>query len=300
MSIPWFGLFIYMLLAGTGEDLLPGSQHGFVENDGVKLHYVTIGHGPLVVMLHGYPDFWYTWRHQMQALSRDYQVVAVDLRGYNRSDKPRGVENYAMRLLIGDVAAVIRHFPQQKAIVVGHDWGGAIAWQAAIWRPELVEKLVVLSTPHPRGLFRELTHNPEQQKNSQYASDYQKPDAHKTLTAESLASWIKDEATRKIYIEAFERSDFEAMLNYYKASFPKQTTARPSPGPPAGPTPQIQCPVLAIFGLQDQALLAAGWNDTWEWIDRDLTLVSVPGAGHFIQQDASDFVTRTMITWLKK
>jgi pimeloyl-ACP methyl ester carboxylesterase len=285
----------------AGQSILEKVKHGYVENNGVKIHYATIGSGPLIVMLHGFPDFWYTWKEQMETLSDNYKVVAIDLRGYNKSDKPEGVENYKMKFLIGDVAAVIKHFTDEKAVVVGHDWGGAIAWQVAMWRPELVGKLIILSTPHPNGLFREIKNNPEQQKHSEYAIDFQKPDAYKQLTAEGLASWVKDEEDKKIYIDAFERSDFEAMLNYYKASFPKKSsdsTKTVSKQPKQ--QRKVMCPTLAIFGLEDRALLPSGWNGTWNWVDNNLTLVSIPKAGHFVHHDAKEIVTRTIKMWLTR
>jgi pimeloyl-ACP methyl ester carboxylesterase len=302
-TIILIAMILFLAQPVKADNLLEEVQHGYVENNGVKIHYVTVGQGSLIVMLHGFPDFWYTWRHQMEALSGNYQLVAIDLRGYNRSDKPKGVENYKMRYLVGDVVVVIQHFSQGKAIVVGHDWGGAIAWQVAMWRPDLVEKLVVSSTPHPNGLLREIQHNSEQQENSQYARDFQKEDAHLKLTAEELANWVQDKEAKKLYIEAFQRSDFEAMLNYYKASFPKQgssSTTKNSSSSPPKQQKSVQCPTLVIFGLQDKALLPAGWNNTWEWIDNDLTMVSIPGAGHFVQQDASDLVTRSIKMWLNR
>ena len=146
-------------------------EHGFVDSDGVKLHYASLGQGPLVVMLHGFPDYWYTWRQQMRALARDHKAVAIDLRGYNLSDKPKGVDNYAMRLLVGDVAAVVRHFGREKAIIVGHDWGGAVAWNFAMARPAMTEKLIVCNLPHPRGLARELANNEQQQRNSCHSEE---------------------------------------------------------------------------------------------------------------------------------
>ena len=112
-------------------DIFDEVTHGYADNNGVKIHYVTAGEGPLVVMIHGFPDFWYSWRHQMEALRDEFQVVAIDQRGYNLSDQPQGVENYAMPALVGDVAAVIRHLDADKATIVGHDWGGAVAWQFA-------------------------------------------------------------------------------------------------------------------------------------------------------------------------
>jgi pimeloyl-ACP methyl ester carboxylesterase len=289
----------------SAQEISDKASEGFIDNNGVKIHYVTEGEGPLIVMLHGFPDYWYTWRNQMEVLSKNYQVVAIDLRGYNKSDKPKGVDNYKMSHLITDVSAVIKHFPQDKAIVVGHDWGGAIAWQVAMWRPELVERLIVLSTPHPNGLFREMNFNKQQQENSRYAREYQKKDASDKLTAEGLAHWVKDEAAKKYYIEAFNRSDYEAMLNYYKAGFPKQVmndnnNSRKQKVIITAPRKKIKCSTLAIFGLEDKALLPAGWNGTWDWIDNDFTLVSIPGAGHFVQQDASEKVTRIITMWLKK
>ena len=107
-------------------------KQGYVDSNGVKIHYATIGSGPLIVMIHGFPDYWYTWRRQMEGLSDKYQCVAIDQRGYNLSDKPQGVENYSMPHLVGDVIAVIKHFGKDKAIIVGHDWGGAVAWQLAL------------------------------------------------------------------------------------------------------------------------------------------------------------------------
>jgi pimeloyl-ACP methyl ester carboxylesterase len=306
---PIAGLALAALVAAPGvaeEDARPLEErvtHGYTDSNGVRIHHASLGEGPLIVMLHGFPDFWYTWRDQMEALSSQYRVVAVDLRGYNLSDKPEGVEQYDMRLLIGDVVAVIRDFGQEKAIICGHDWGGAIAWSFAMYVPQMTERLMICNLPHPNGIRREMSSNPDQQKNSQYARDFQKPDAHETLTAEGLAGWVTDDAARAKYVEAFERSSFEAMLNYYKRNFPRSSPpaegeAAPPPPPPSGP--RVQCSVLMIHGLEDKALLASGLNDTWEWVDGDLTIVTIPGAGHFVQQDASDLVTRTMRAWLNR
>ncbi len=187
---------------------------------GVKIHYVASGEGPLLVMIHGFPDYWYTWRNQIPTLAENFQVVAIDLRGYNKSDKPEGVESYAMPELVGDVKAVIEHFGKKQAVIVGHDWGGAIAWSFAMDHPEMTERLVILNLPHPNALRRELANNPEQQAASAYARRFQQPDAASQLTAEGLAFWVKDADARRKYVEAFERSSFEAMLNYYKANYP--------------------------------------------------------------------------------
>ncbi|HET8674673.1 MAG TPA: alpha/beta hydrolase [Blastocatellia bacterium] len=292
-------LFAALLISGTtaraGSDLDKRVEHGYADSNGVKIHYASLGKGPLVVMIHGFPDFWYSWRDQMEALSANYQVVAIDQRGYNLSDKPKGVENYDMMLLVGDVAAVIKHLGRDKAIIVGHDWGGIVAWTLAMAKPDLVEKLIILNLPHPKGLRRELATNAQQQKNSQYARNFQKEDAHKMLTAQGLSGWVKDPEAKKKYIEAFNRSDFEAMLNYYKRNYPREPYTDD-----ASPMPKVKASVLMIHGLNDQALLAGALNNTWEWLEKDLTLVTIPGAGHFVQQDASDMVTRTIRMWLSR
>src|SRR5579862_3126658 len=268
-------------------------KDGYADSNGVKIHYASLGSGPLMVMIHGFPDFWYSWRDQMAALSDKYQCVAIDQRGYNLSDKPQGVENYKMNLLVGDVAAVVKSLGRDKAIIVGHDWGGMVAWSFAQAHPEMTDKLIILNLPHPRGLARELAHNPDQQKNSQYARNFQQPDAAKALTAEGLAFWVKDPAAKQKYIEAFKRSDFEAMLSYYKRNYPKEPYTED-----ASPVVKTQMSVLMFHGLGDTALLPGALNNTWDWMGKDLTLVTIPGASHFVQQDASDLVSRTMKAWL--
>jgi pimeloyl-ACP methyl ester carboxylesterase len=280
-------------LAADAADLDDRVTHGYADSNGVKIHYATLGSGPLVVMIHGFPDYWYTWRRQMEGLADRFQVVAIDQRGYNLSDKPAGVENYDVRLLAGDVAAVIKHLGHSNAIVVGHDWGGVVAWQLAMNMPQLVERLVILNLPHPRGLSRELAHNPEQQRNSAYARRFQEEGAERTLTAAGLAAWVKDPEAKKKYIEAFGRSDFAAMLNYYKRNYPREPYAEDT-----SPVKKVQCPVLMIHGLGDTALLAPALNGTWDWVEKDLTLTTIPGAGHFVQADAAELVTKTMRAWL--
>jgi pimeloyl-ACP methyl ester carboxylesterase len=280
--------------ASAADDVWGRVQHGTVDSGGVKIHYATLGTGPVVVMIHGFPDFWYSWRDQMAALSDRYQVVAIDQRGYNLSDKPVGQAQYDIALLVGDVRAVVQHFTRgAAAIIVGHDWGGLVAWRFAMQHPELTERLVILNLPHPRSLAYELAHNPEQQKNSAYARRFQEPDAAKTLTAEGLAKRIADPAVRERFAEAFRLSDFEAMLNYYKQNYPRQPYVEDT-----SPLVKLRMPVLVFHGLNDTALLASGLNRTWEWIDAPLTIVTIPGAGHFVQNDAPDVVSSTMRAWL--
>jgi pimeloyl-ACP methyl ester carboxylesterase len=286
-------LILPVLLAAStyAADIESKVTHGYADSNGVKIHYASLGSGPLIVMIHGFPDFWYTWRDQMEALSDKYQCVAIDQRGYNLSDKPKGVENYDVRLLVGDVAAVIKALGRDKAIIVGHDWGGLVAWQVALNLPQMTEKLIILNLPHPRGLSRELANNPAQQKASLYARNFQKPET--TVTPEQIVFWVKDPDAKKKYLEAFKRSDTEAMLNYYRRNYPREPYVEDT-----SPVVKTKMPVLMIHGLGDTALLSGALNNTWDWMGQDLTLITIPGAGHFVQQDASELVSKSMRMWL--
>jgi pimeloyl-ACP methyl ester carboxylesterase len=283
-------------------DVWTDARHGYANSNGVKIHYASMGEGPLLVMIHGFPDFWYSWRHQMAGLKEHFQVVAIDQRGYNLSGQPQGVENYAMDLLVEDVVAVIRHLGQDKATVVGHDWGGMVAWAFAFRHPGLLENLIILNLPHPNGLAREWGSNEQARTNTSYAQVFKEgsPEDPEVLfggpmNSQRLAGWVRDEDARERYVEAFDRSDYDAMLAYYKANYPDL----PEPGtPPPPPAPNLTVPVLMFHGLDDQALPAGALNDTWHWVDSDLTLVTVPGADHFVQQDAAELVTTTMKWWL--
>lgn len=270
-------------------------EHGYAQSGEVKIHYVTRGRGPLVVMIHGFPDYWYTWRNQMPELSKTHQVVAIDQRGFNQSDQPVGVEQYTMDKLVGDVRNVIGHFNAKSAVIVGHDWGGMVAWQFAMNYPDMTDRLVILNLPHPDGLARELATNPEQQKNSAYARFFQTQEAASLVKPESLVSWVKDPQAKEKHLEALKRSSMEGMLNYYKANYPREPYKIPEQ-----PSPRVKCSVLMIHGLKDKALLPSGLNDTWKWLEKDLTLVTIPQADHFVQHDAAEMVTKTIAGWLRE
>jgi pimeloyl-ACP methyl ester carboxylesterase len=170
-----------------------------------------------------------------------------------------------------------------------------VAWQFAMQYPQMTDKLVILNLPHPDGLLRELATNPEQQKYSGYARFFQTPEAASAVKLESLSAWVKDTAAREKHLEAMKKSSMEGMLNFYKANYPREPYTQPKQ-----PSPRIQCSVLMFHGLKDKALLPSGLNDTWNWLDKDLTLVTIPDAGHFVQHDASDLVTKTMLPWLQR
>ena len=163
--------------AATSAAALGGGVDAWGVVNGVRLHWVTAGDasGPLVVLLHGFPDFWYGWRHQLPALAAaGFRVVAVDLRGYNLSERPPRVEDYSRDALADDVAALVAHLGAERAAIVGHDWGGLIAWHLAARHPGRVARLVVLNAPHP-ARYKELLRNTSQALRSWYAAFFQIP-----------------------------------------------------------------------------------------------------------------------------
>src|SRR6202451_2040321 len=127
----------------------PKLKNEYATVNGVRLHYVTAGKGPLIIFLHGFPEFWYEWKEQLPEFGKDYRAVAPDMRGYNLSEKPAGVEHYQMKELVEDVRALAEHLGYKKFILVGHDWGGGVAWGFAIAHPEYLEKLVIVNCPPP-------------------------------------------------------------------------------------------------------------------------------------------------------
>ncbi len=270
----------------------------FAQNGDVKIHYVASGQGPLVVMIHGYPDFSGSWTYLTPKLNDAYRVVAIDTRGYNLSDKPDGVLNYEMPKLVADVRAVIAAEGYDKATVLGHDWGGSIAWMFAFTHPEMLDNLIILSTPHPILFMERMRTDPVQQATSQYARNFQKEGSEAGMTAERLAQRVQDPALKEKYLEAFRRSSFSAMMNYYRANYPRDVGPNAKrPFLPDNP-PQIPVPLLVIHGMKDTALLSAAHAGTWEKGARDTTVVMVPDAGHFVQFDAADLVNATIRSWL--
>jgi epoxide hydrolase 4 len=280
----------------AAQDVTEIVDHRYADNDGVTIHYAVTGDGPLMVMIHGFPDYWYTWRHQMKALSSDYTVAALDTRGYNLSDQPSGVENYDLQILINDVAAVIEAEDEESAIIVGHDWGGGIAWTFAAHKPEMTEQLIIMNLPHPRGLVRELALFGQQHENSQYARNFQQPNSHENISAERLATSLArgDAELQSRYLEAFSRSSADSMMNYYRANYPRD----PYNSGAFAELPEVQAPVLQFHGLLDTALLPGALNETWEHLAADWTLVTIPGVSHWPHHEKPEMVSNMMRAWL--
>ena len=175
-------------------------QEGYVKVNDVNLHYVTEGEGELMLFLHGFPYFWYNWHHQIEEFSKDYRVVAVDMRGYNLSDKPEEVSSYNMSILVEDVKQLIEAFGEKDCVLVAHDWGGAVAWTLAYTEPDYVKKLIMFDAPHPYTFRRELKENPGQREASSYMGYFQRPDSHEKLlenNAERLRKMMTEPGKKK-------------------------------------------------------------------------------------------------------
>ena len=206
-------------------------RHETVDAGGVKLHCGVAGEAgrPLMLFLHGFPEFWAAWRKPMEYFAaRGWLCVAPDLRGYNLSDKPEGVENYKAKHLIADVLALGAHYsrggPSGKFVLVAHDWGGAVAWGVAIAHPGRLERLVMINSPHPYLFWRELTSNPAQQKASQYMNLFRLPKAERVLAENGYARLISafaklSESWRAELVAAWSQPGaLTGGLNYYRAS----------------------------------------------------------------------------------
>jgi pimeloyl-ACP methyl ester carboxylesterase len=279
------------------EDVWDHVEHHYADNNGIKLHYVTLGEGEPVVFVHGFPDFWYSWRHQMKALAPHFKVIAIDMRAYNLSDKPEGIQHYKMAHLLDDIRAVIKDAGEQKVTLVGHDWGGAISWHFAMRHQQLAERLIILNLTHPKG-YSKVVSNPtaEQEANVQYARAFASSELKGDPVPERVLAMREQGGNLLVgqrYREAFSRSSWDGMMNYYRANY-AEMIADIDPET----LPDITCPVLQFHGLQDTAVDKDGLRDTWNWVTQDYSLVTTPVAGHFIQWEAKDLVSQTMKSWL--
>jgi epoxide hydrolase 4 len=277
-------------------------HHDRLFTNGISLHYVTEGEGPLMLLLHGFPEFWYSWRHQIPAFSDRYKVVALDLRGYNDSDKPEGVKAYGMSELVADIHGAIAALGYQRCILVGHDWGGAIAWSFVNTYPEQVEQLIVLNLPHP-AKFMEGLKTPQQLLRSWYMGFFQLPILPELLlqagNCQLIATILQQttvdkttftEADLNAYKEAAAKPGaLTAMINYYRNTF--EFINQPSTWRP------LTIPTLMIWGEEDVALGKELTYGTEAYV-KNLTLKYIPNCSHWVQQERPQQVNQYMNEFL--
>ena len=283
----------------------PGIEFDYAQIGGVRIHYAKAGDGGrLVVLLHGFPECWYSWRHQLRELSNDFTVVAPDLRGFNLSDKPSHVSDYKISKVADDVIGLIHHFGQTDAAVIGHDWGASAAWYIAANFPEHVWKVGALQVP-PASVFKK-NFSFRQLLASWYMFFFQLPIVPEfllklndfrllenalrkttakpgTFTDEDIAEYKKAWA---------EPGAVTAMLNYYRANIPERMLSR------ATTVKKISVPSLFIFGEKDTAIIPETVKGIIEVIDAPFADIRIADSGHWVQQEAKDEVIAVLRDFL--
>jgi pimeloyl-ACP methyl ester carboxylesterase len=257
-------------------------RHDFADVNRIRLHYASAGAGKPIIFLHGFPEFWYAWRKQLAEFGKDFLAVAPDMRGYNLSSKPADVAEYDMAKLVGDIRALAEHLGAKKFYLVGHDWGGVVAWATAMAFPEAVEKLVIINAPHPAVFRRELHENPAQEQASQYMIIFRSPLAEEFITANNFANFHEHllgellrkghftEEDREQYLKAWSQPGaITGGLNYYRAA---------QAGPPEAllgeafdatrrfPSLDVKAPTLVIWGEKDPYLLSGNLKGLEEYV----------------------------------
>jgi len=291
-------------------------QSCYADVNDIRLHYISVGQGGLIMFVHGFPEFWGEWENQLVEFGNDYQAVAPDMRGYNLSSKPDDVEAYQAKHLIEDLRALAEHLGHQKFILVAHDWGGAVAWAAAMRYPDWVEKLVIINSPHQALFARELLNNPDQQAASQYMLLFRSAKAEQILSENNYAGlmamvtqfgskWDMPEEIRLKYIEAWSRPGaLTGGLNYYRVS-PLY--------PPTSPEDEakiksildlppemfaVKVPTLVIWGEQDHALLTDNLNGLQDYVE-DLTVKRIADGSHWVSHEQPEQVNKIIRDFLK-
>jgi pimeloyl-ACP methyl ester carboxylesterase len=280
--------------------------HRYADLGDVRLHYVEAGEGPLVLLLHGFPQFWYQWRHQIPALvEAGFRVVAPDMRGYNLSDKPPGVLAYRVELLARDVERLILACGEGTATVVGHDWGAIAAWIAAMRHPGRFERLAILNVPHPARSLDGLL-SPMQLLRSSYMFFFQIPRLpEEVIRAGDFALLRSVFRSDPVQPEAFTAEDIEryvgaiarpgvltASLNYYRALLrnPRETRAL---------LQRVEAPVLVIWGERDRFLSRRLAEPPHLWVPNLIHVKRLPDASHWVAEDCPLEVNTLLLDFLR-
>ncbi|HEX8500705.1 MAG TPA: alpha/beta hydrolase [Pyrinomonadaceae bacterium] len=291
----------------TGPDA--DIRHGYAQVGDVRLHYAECGAGErLVVLLHGFPECWYSWRRQLPVLGRHYRVVAPDLRGYNLSDKPARVEDYRVSRLVDDVTGLIRHFGAREAAVVGHDWGAAVAWAVAQHYPDYVWKLASLQVPPPAVWARNFTLR--QLLRSWYMLFFQLPSVPewwmrrddfarlgKMLRATSRPGTFSD-ADVEVYKSALrEPGALTAAVNYYRANL-RSFFGRGFGGREIKRQERVRVPTLFVYGERDFAIVPETVAGVADYVDAPYTELRLTRSNHWVQQESPGEVNAALLSFL--
>jgi pimeloyl-ACP methyl ester carboxylesterase len=285
-------------------------RHDYAELSGIRLHYAECGKGDeLVILLHGFPECWYSWRHQLPVLGARYHVVAPDMRGFNLSDKPAGTKNYEIEFLVKDILGLIKYFGKEKAAIVGHDWGAGVAWALAQRHPEAVSKLVTMQVPPPAAWRDNFTLR--QLRKSWYMFFFQLPRVpewwagandfarvEKMFRATSVRPDAFTDSDIAVYKEALRQPGaLTSSLNYYRANVLK-SLFRGGVETPNERNGRITVPTLFIYGEQDVAVLPETVREVGRFVDAPYRELRIPGSGHWIQNEAVEEVNAALLEFL--
>ncbi|MCX7981527.1 MAG: alpha/beta hydrolase [Syntrophales bacterium] len=279
----------------------------YVETNGIRLHVMESGpkEGPVIFFLHGFPEFWYAWRKQIEFFStRGYLTVAPDQRGYNLSDKPSGVAPYRVDELARDIIGLMDHYGREKFFLVGHDWGGAVSWWIALKYPERLKKLVIMNCSHPLVYRKHLLGNQRQMEKSWYVFYFQLPGLVEKFAAADNFSWpvrLLVETSRpgtfseeelERYREAFQQPGaFSAMVNWYRATFQAKSE------PPADF--RVKVPTLILWGMNDVAFVPEQADESLAFCDNG-RLVKFPESSHWIEHEEAEKINPLMLEFFEE
>jgi epoxide hydrolase 4 len=285
-------------------------RHGYAQIGGVRLHYAERGRGGrLVILLHGFPECWYSWRHQLMALGERYTVVAPDMRGYNLSDKPARVEDYKINVLVDDVLGLIRHFGQQQAAIVGHDWGAGVSWAVAQAHPEYVWKHVAMQVPPMAAWRANITLR--QALRSWYMLFFQLPRVPEWLMSARDYAFVErifkktvarpgtfTDADISVYKKALsEPGALSAAVNYYRANAFSLFVKRRSEQTELSDG-RIRVPTLFIYGEKDHAIVPETVRDVRAYVDAPYREVRIKESAHWVQNEAVEEVNAALHSFL--
>jgi pimeloyl-ACP methyl ester carboxylesterase len=266
-----------------------------------------------IIFLHGFPESHRTWRDVAPALAKDFRVIAPDQRGFGTSDKPHGVEAYRTDRIIEDLIALADALDLERFTLVGHDWGGAIAWLAALRHPDRLSRLVIVNAPHPLVFQKSLFDDPAQRAASQYISAFRNPMMEQGLEAMGLETFftktfashadisLLSDEERQAYLDDWSQPGaLTAMLNWYRASeivVPKVGEEASAPAWTKAPFPRILVPTLVLWAMRDTALLPVQLDGLHDLV-ADLRLVTIPDAGHFVPWEQPETVASAILDFM--
>jgi epoxide hydrolase 4 len=302
-------------------------QHQFVNVNGIRMHYVTMENEgvdssdyPLMILLHGFPEFWYSWRHQIPFFAKRFKVIAPDMRGYGETEKPREIDKYRIDNLVRDIIELIHSFGKKKAIIVGHDWGAIIGWSIAMIAPSVIEKLIIMNAPHPALYQKNAFRNLSQMQKSWYIFFFlMQKVPEKVLSSNNfellkhmfessikrkdkftqddmknyISSWCKGKGERG---EDGYSNGIAGGINYYRANL--NTEFWENLGESI-PFPKIKSPTLMIWGEDDMFFGKELAENTGEFIEAPFSMELISNCGHWVQQEAPDEVNQIMSEFLK-